>query len=153
MPARFHLELPIDAPPTRVFAGLRDVDSARLWMPDGVRFERLVGQGALAAGDEWREIRRTYGREASEVFEVIAVEAPQRLELRVDGKRGATGKGEFRFVYRLEPRGEATVLHFEGSLAMPGPLSRLFARLMVGSFRRACARDLRAFAAWVEGGG
>lgn len=47
----------IDAPPSRVFATLTDLDQAPLIMPDLVKVEPLT-PGPLAKGHQWRETRR-----------------------------------------------------------------------------------------------
>jgi uncharacterized protein YndB with AHSA1/START domain len=81
MPASMTSEFHIDAPPERVFAAMTDVDGYRHWMKGFVGMEKLTA-GPVGAGTEWRETRRMFGREASEVFEVTAYEPPSRLGLQ-----------------------------------------------------------------------
>jgi uncharacterized protein YndB with AHSA1/START domain len=143
MPASFASETYIEARPERVFATMTDVDGFRHWMQGFVGAEKLT-EGPVGVGTEWRETRKMFGREASEVFEVTAYEAPSRLGLRVDGTRGSSRKGEYRFEYVLVPEGTGTRLGMSGEVDMPGLLGRLMSRLFVGTFKKACDKDLTA---------
>ncbi len=114
-----------------------------------VRNERLT-PGGLAVGAEFRQTRRMFGREASEVFEVVAHEAPTRLGLRVDGARGASKQGEFLFSYSLVPDGDGTRLMLSGDIRRPGFFGRLIGKLMSGAMKQMIGRDLDAFVAYAE---
>jgi hypothetical protein len=65
---------------------------------------------------------------------------------------GSSRKGEFRFVYHLEPTANGTHLRLDGSLSMPNPgfFTRLCFRLMGGMFRKACVSDLQALKRYLE---
>jgi carbon monoxide dehydrogenase subunit G len=93
-----------------------------------------------------------FGKEATEEFEVTGFEPPGRIGLRVDGSKGASGKGEFLFQYRLTPNGSGTKVHMDGEIRMPGWFSSLMGKLMVGAFRKACDRDMGALKMWLEQG-
>src|SRR5690606_30002726 len=98
----------------------------------------------------WREVRRMFGQEAAEVFEVTAYDPPHTLGLFVDGAQGTTGKGAYRFVYTLEPAADGTRLVLTGDIDMPGLAARLFGFLFKGMFRKGCERDLAALKAHLE---
>lgn len=149
MPASMTSELQIDASPDRVFAAMIDFDGYQHWMNGFVGVEKLT-EGPFGVGTEWRETRRMFGREASEVFEVTACEAPSRLGLRVDGKRGASRKGEYRFEYVLSPEGTGTRVRLNGQIDMPGWFAGLMARMFVGMFKKAIDKDMQALKQHVE---
>ena len=142
-------ELQIAAPPERVFDGLTDLDEAGKWMKGFVRIDRLNPE-VKGVGAKWREVRRMFGREASEEFEVTVWDEPRRLSLFVDGSKGATGQGEFRFDYELTPEGDGTRLVIRNDIRIPGLFFRLFGGLLSGTFRKAIDADMQAFKAHLE---
>lgn len=149
MPASMTSEFHIDAPPDRVFAAMTDFDGYGHWMNGFVGVEKLT-QGPFGVGTEWRETRRMFGREASEVFEVTACEPPSRLNLRVDGTRGASRKGEYRFEYQLSPEGTGTRVRVNGQIHMPGWIAGLMSRMFAGMFKKALDKDMQALKQHVE---
>jgi carbon monoxide dehydrogenase subunit G len=149
MPVSLMSEFYIDASPDRVFAAMIDSDGYQHWMNGFVRVEKLT-QGPFGVGTEWRETRRMFGREASEVFEVTACEAPSRLGLRVDGTRGASRKGEYRFEYVLVPEGTGTRVRLTGAIDMPGWFAGLMTRLFAGVFKKAIDKDMKALKQHIE---
>lgn len=152
MSVEFRSERVVHAPPAAVIAAISDLDAWMSWMPGLVRVERLT-EGPFGLGTRWRETRKMYGKEASEVFQVSEYEPPGRLGLRVDGAEGSTGRGEYRFLYLLEPvPDESTRITLEGEVEMPGLVARLLAPMMKGMLRRGCERDLEALASHLESG-
>lgn len=151
MAIRFELSETIAAPPERVFAVMTDIPAAAQWMPGFVRIERLTG-GEFGPGTRFRETRRMYGHEATEEFEVAAMEPPRALEFVVDGTKGSSKRGLYRFRYRLEPDGAGTRVVLAGELTGLNWLMGLFGKLMAGTFRKACAKDLAGMKAYIERG-
>ena len=149
MALSFTSEVDMQAPPEAFFDAFRDRSDWAGWMTGFVDVERLT-PGECGVGTRWRETRRILGREASEVFEVTAWDPPRAVSLYVDGRQGSTGKGEFRYHYELTRHGAGTRVHLRGEIAMPGRLPSLLARLFLGTFRKSCARDLRALARHLE---
>ena len=145
----FSTEVDIEARPERVYQAFSDIDSWPRWMPNLVGVERLT-DGPFGVGAEWRETRKLFGQEASEVFEVTAADPPSRLRLRVDGSRGSSKKGEYRFDYRFEPSHEGTRLRLEAEVEIPGVFAKLFGPLFVQTLRKACERDHQALKGHVE---
>lgn len=152
MAATFTATQEMSASPERVYRALTDLDGAREWMPGLVRIERLDDPAApFGPGTRWRETRRMFGREATEEFEVTDAEPGRRIDLYVDGRRGSSKRGEYRFTYRLSADGPSTFVRLDGEVGgLSGPLA-LLSRLMVRPFRKACERDLRALRRHVEG--
>lgn len=149
MPASFSTELHIDAAPERVFAAMTNIEGYGSWMQGFVGAKKLT-DGPFGVGTEWKETRKMFGKEASEVFEVTGCDAPARLDLRVDGSRGASRKGEYRFTYELVPEPQGTRVRMNGEVHMPGLLGKLMSKLFVGMFKKACDKDLVAMKAYVE---
>lgn len=149
MSIEFDLTQRFDAPPGRVFHALTDLDAAREWMQGLVRLEQ-IGDVASGPGMRFRETRTMFGREATEEFEVTTYDPPRALGLYVDGARGSSKRGEYRFDYRLEPDGGGTLVHMHGSISgMPKVLGWL-GKLLASPFKKACAKDLAALAAYLE---
>ena len=151
MSVSFESQVKIAAPPERVFAALADLDHWHLWMPDLVAVERLTPGAGLTPGTSFKETRRVFGKEASEIFEVAASDPPRALELRVDGTRGSSKRGQYRFDYRLVPEGTSgTRVELAGRVDGLGLFYRLLGRLFVGMLRKGCDRDLHALASHLE---
>lgn len=143
MAIEFDVVEDFDHPPDVVFDALTDLDGMGQWMPGFVGLERLNGPG-FQVGTEFRETRKFFGKLATEQFEVTACRPPALIGLRVDGSKGSSKQGEYLFDYRLEPTrgGTRVVLHGE-IRGMKGPMA-LLGKLMVGPYKKACAKDLQA---------
>jgi carbon monoxide dehydrogenase subunit G len=148
----FTSEHRIDAPPERVFEAMTNPEGFGRWMQGFVRAERIT-PGDFGVGTQFRETRKMFGKEATEHFEVTACEPGKRLGLKVDGTKGTTGKGEFRFDYEFEPAGAGTRVRTRAEIDMPGGLfTKIIGKLMKGAFKKACDKDLDALKAYVERG-
>ena len=79
-----------EASPERIFAVMTDLDAAAEWMPNIVSIERLDGDG-FGVGTQWRETRKMFGKEATELFEVKHCDAARALDIYVDGRATAYG--------------------------------------------------------------
>ena len=149
MSVQFEASERIGTSAEQVFDALLDLDAAHRWMPGFVRLERLTS-GPLQVGSEWRETRRFLGKEATEQFELIEQDRPHRLALRVDGTKGSTGRGEYLFTYRLGPANDGTEVRLSGDIrGLPGVTS-WFGKLLVGPYRKACVKDLKALKRYLE---
>ena len=93
-----------------------------------------------------------FGREASEVFEVTEWDPPRALGLYCDGRLGSSKKGEFRFRYRLEPRGSGTEVILSGRVEGMGAFVSFLAGLFKGWMCKAFEKDLKRMKQWVETG-
>ncbi len=148
MAATFATAVYVEAPPAAVFEALGDLEGAKQWLPNLVSIEKLT-PGPVGAGTEWRETRKTFGREATEYFRVTRAERPSRMDLYIDGSKGTSGRGEYFFVYELLPERTGTNVELTGDIRMPGVWG-LFARFMTGTFKKACHKDLAALKAHLE---
>lgn len=139
----------VRAPVDVVRATCLDLDAAARWMPGLVRIERM-DQGPLRVGSQWRQTRRIMGMEASELFELRALD-DRAWSLHVDGRQGSTGRGEYQFDYSLAPQGEQTLLALRARIEMgDGWLPALLTRLLGGSFKKAIRKDQVALKAYIE---
>lgn len=150
MAIEFEMQREAEAPPARVWEALTDIDSWHEWMPNLVRIEKLT-EGPLREGSRWREVRKMFGREAAEVFEVRELEPGRRMELYVDGSLGSSKRGEYRFVHTVEARGGvASTVKLAGSIGGMGKIMETVGRLFAGSMKKMIAKDLEAMVAWAE---
>ena len=152
MPVRFSSATEIAATPERVYACLTDLEGCGAWMSGLVHIERLT-DGPFAAGSRWREVRRVMGREGGEVFEVIAADRPHGMTLYVDGTKGSSRKGTYRFRYRLtEGAGGpgTTCLEMDAEIDVPGVIAKLMGKMALGTFKQAIAKDTAAMKAYLE---
>ena len=148
-PVTFRVTRTFAAAPDDVRLALADFEGAGAWMPNFVRMEAL-DPGAPRVGSRFRETRKVFGRESTEEFEIVDL-APRRVSLRVDGATGSTGRGEFNFVYTIAERGPGTEVVLDGEIAGMTGFASLVSRLMVGTMRKACDRDLAALDAYLAG--
>jgi uncharacterized protein YndB with AHSA1/START domain len=138
-----------DAPLDKVFAAVTDIPAAEKWMPNLVRMEMLT-DGPYGVGTKWRETRKMFGKEAAEVFEVTGLAPGKHIELFVDGKQGASGRGEFRFKYDFEERGGKTVINIQGSITGMGCMGVVFGWMFKGMFAKAIRKDHEALRQHIE---
>ncbi len=131
--------------PDRVFQALTDLEAAPNWMPGLIKIE-MISEGAFGIGTEWRESRKIFGKEATEQFEVTRFEPPTGLALRVDGSKGTSKRGEYLFDYRLTPRNGGTEVTLHGAIRGLHGIAALVSKLFIGSFKKACVKDLQALA-------
>lgn len=149
MSIRFEVTKMFHVQQDKVFTGLLDLDSARHWMQGFVGIERL-DDGHLRVGSQWKETRRMFGKQAVEIFEVAGLEEPQKIVLRCDGTKGTTGKGEYLFTYILRPINGNTEVTLYGEIrGLTGP-AKWFGKLISGTFKKACARDLDTLKSYLE---
>ena len=152
MPLYFTSQFTIEAPPDKVTAAMTDFDTWPQWMEGLVKVEPL-SEHPYGVGTKWRETRKLFGQEATEVFEVTEFEPPHKIGLWVDGRQGSTGKGDYRFLYTIVPAGEgATKLTMEAEIDIPGWATKVFGFLFKGMFKKGCDRDTIALKAYLEKG-
>jgi carbon monoxide dehydrogenase subunit G len=149
MALHLSLEEEIAATPGRVFSVLVDLDGAARWMPNFVRIERLT-ESRFGVGTRWREVRKMFGWEASEVLEITGYEPERSLELFIDGTKGSSRRGQFRFRYDLTPAGPKTRLTLSGEVSGMGRVMELLGRLFMGPMNKALAKDLVAMKRCIE---
>ncbi|RPF50399.1 SRPBCC family protein [Aquisalibacillus elongatus] len=149
MSIQFEVTRTLEVPKEKAYKSLLDLDSAENWMQGFVGIERL-DDGPLQVGSEWRETRKMFGKEASEHFEVVELNEPEKIILRCDGTKGTTGKGEFLFTYTIDSTEDHSLVTLDGEIRGLTGLSKLFGKMMAGSFKKACAKDLDALKSYLE---
>ena len=152
MPIEFSLSEEIAAAPERVYEVMTDITGASAWMPNLVGMEMLT-EGDFDVGSRWRETRRMFGREASEVFEVTDLEPGRGFDVYVNGSLGSSKRGEYRFQHRLEPSVNGTRVTLSGQIGgLPRPME-LIGRVFAGPMKKAIAADLAALKSHIEASG
>ncbi|MGG3890804.1 SRPBCC family protein [Metabacillus fastidiosus] len=134
------------------YTSLLDLDSTRHWMQGLVGIKRL-DEGPMQVGSQWKETRKMFGKEASEHFEVAELYEPDKIVLRCDGTKGTTGKGEYVFTYIIASSGDQSEVTLQGEIKGLTGLTKLYGKMMAGTFKKACAKDLDALKTYLEKGG
>ncbi|MBY0095747.1 SRPBCC family protein [Mesobacillus maritimus] len=143
MSIRFQVKKTAKQPIQKVYEGLLDLDEAKNWMQGFVGIQRL-DEGPLKVGSEWKETRKMFGTKATEHFEVVELNAPQKIVLRCDGTKGTTGKGEYVYTYKLNSAEGVTEITLNGEISGLTGLTKFFGKMMSGTFKKACEKDLDA---------
>ncbi|MFN0060873.1 MAG: SRPBCC family protein [Planctomycetota bacterium] len=151
MALTLNLRKEIDAPLERVFAVMTDLERASEWMPNLVGIEPLT-PGKLAVGSRWRETRKMFGKAATEEFEVTGLTLNRSLELYIDGAKGSSKCGEYRFKYELAPMNGRTLVTLTGEIGGGNRFWRFIGRLFIGMFKKALMKDLLAMKQYLEVG-
>jgi len=114
-----------------------------------VGIERL-DEGPMQVGSQWKESRKMFGQVATEHFEVVELKEPDKIVLRCDGTKGTTGKGEYTFTYTVTSSANLTEITLNGEITGLTGLTKLFGKLMAGTFKKASAKDLDALINYLE---
>jgi hypothetical protein len=152
MSIQYSFQQYIKAPRRPVFEALVDLDQIRKWTPNLLTVEHVSGPES-DVGDRRKEVRKMFGREATEFIEITDMKKPGRLNMYIDGSEGTTGRGEFYFTYWLDeagPQKAETKLTLECRIEQMGWFGSLLFKLFSGSFSRAMERDLDALAKHIE---
>lgn len=115
----------VEAPAAVVWEVLTDLEGMARHLPGILRLERLSddGPGTYRRGTRWRETRRMFGREASEVMEVAAVDPQRRTDIVAehDGVRYDTGFDLTPAGNGAEPDGTDLLFWFSATQVGPPP--------------------------------
>lgn len=133
----------------QVYDGLLDLDAANHWMQGLVGIERL-DDGPMQVGSQWKESRKMFGQVATEHFEVVELNEPDKIVLRCDGTKGTTGKGEFIFTYIVTSSNNLMEITLNGEIKGLTGITKLFGKMMAGIFKKASAKDLDALITYLE---
>ena len=147
--AGISVERAVAAPPSVVWGIVTDLDRAAGVIGSITSVERLDGRAGFGVGTRWRETRTLFGRQATEVLEVTAVDEGRAYTVEADS-RGTN----YRSVIRVEPDGAGSRLSMTFEAEPSGAVAKLMAatigRLFEGSTRKALQRDLDDIAAAAE---
>lgn len=141
MSLQFEVKEIFPVPQEKAFDALLDLDAAKHWMEGLVGMERL-DEGPMKLGSEWKETRKMYGTVASEYFEVVELERPNKIVLHVDGTKGTTGKGFYIYTYTLRSIDEGTEVTLQGEISGLTGLAKVLGKLMKNTFAKAAAKEL-----------
>ncbi|KOR85662.1 polyketide cyclase / dehydrase and lipid transport [Bacillus sp. FJAT-22058] len=148
MSIQFETKETFNVPREKVYEGLLDLDSAKHWMQGLVRIERL-DEGPIKVGSAWKETRKMIGIEGGEVLKVTVLE-PNKIQLYVDGSKGTSGKGEHFYTYSIKELGNATEVTLHGEIKGMTGIAKLVSKLMTGTYRKICAKDLYGLKNYLE---
>lgn len=138
--ARISLETTINAPAERVFDAISDFANTARLIKGITRIEMLT-DGPTRVGTRFRESRIMFGKEATEVFEVVGFEPPRQYTLR------AMSCGfEVNATMRCAPANGSTRLALDMISRPVTFMARLMSplgALMNGQMRKAMDKDLQ----------
>ena len=149
MAIRFSVSEWIDASPDRVFAVCSDIRNAGDWMNGLVRIDMLEGEG-FEVGTRWREVRKMYGKEAAEEFEVKSCDPPHRFMIYVDGSKGASRKGEYFFDHSLSEENGGTLFAVDAVIDGMGLMGKILGPILGKAFRKGMEKDFRSMKEFIE---
>ncbi|WP_411954496.1 SRPBCC family protein [Alkalibacillus sp. S2W] len=135
MSITFDVERTFNVPQQTAYNSLIDLDAAHHWMHGLVRMDRL-DEGPIKVGSEWKETRKMFGKEASEHFEVMELQEPEKIVLRCDGSKGSTGKGEYIFTYTVESTGDQSQVYLYGEIKGLTGISNSLGSSWLGRLRK-----------------
>lgn len=140
----------INAPPDRVWRVITDLERSPEVISGITAVERLDSGSDFAVGTTWRETRIMFGREATEVMEIVAVDEGRSYTAAADG-RGA----RYRSTLSVSPAEGGSTLTMTFGAEPTGPVARILGatvgRLFAGATRKAIEQDLEDIAAAAEG--
>lgn len=141
---------PTTAPPDKVWSVLADIEGSPETISGILSVERLDGGTEFGVGTRWKETRVMFGREASEVMEVTAIEPGASYTVESDGK-GA----KYTSIMSVAPSsdgGSTISMSFAGEPT--GAVSRIMSatlgRLAAGATKKMIEQDLQDIAAAAE---
>ncbi len=139
MSIRFEVIKSVKVTKQKAYSSLLNLDAAQLWMKGLVKIERL-DEGPLKVGSEWKETRKMFGSEATELFEVVELKEPDKIVLRCDGTKGTTGKGEFVFTYILSSKNNHTEIKLDGEINGLTGIAKFFGKMMASTFMKSLCK-------------
>lgn len=138
------------AAPDTVWAVATDLDRAVQVLSGVTEVERLDAGDGYGPGTRWRETRELFGRSASEVLEVTAIDDDARSYVVEADNRGT----HYVSTLRVTPSDAGALLRMTLGAETSGLGSRLLARTVGRAFesatRTALEQDLRDIAAAAE---
>ena len=147
--AGISVERAVAAPPSVVWGIITDLDRSAGVIASITAIERIDEGTGFGVGTRWRETRTLFGRQATEVLEVTAIEDGRSYTVEADS-RGA----HYRSVLSVEPDGAGSRLSMSFEAEPSGTVAKLMAatigRLFEGSTRKALKQDLDDIAAAAE---
>lgn len=140
----------VEAPAGHVWAILTDLERSPQVISAIAEIERVDDGEGFGVGTRWRETRHMFGRGATEVMQVTAVEPGRAYTVEAEG-----GDGTYRSVMQVEPLGghrsrlSMSFAHEAGSW-LSSALAATVGRVFAGATRRALLRDLDDIATAAE---
>lgn len=154
MKQEFSETLTLKSSPEALFAGFTNVEDFTKWMK-GCTDVKTLTEGEVGVGTEFEETRVLFGfLKATEHFKVEAYEPPRLITLFIDGTKGSSRKGWFRFTYEFLPEGSGTKLHVTGEIedgSGGGWLAKKLSTMGMNMCRKSIHTDMESLDRWVRG--
>lgn len=134
----------VAAPPEAVFDRASDFARTPEYV-SAITHVEVLTDGPVGVGTRFRETRKVFGKEASEVMEVAEFERPERYVLFAQS-HGSRYRTELRFL--AVPGGTEVTMHFEATpVHVVAKLLSFLMKPLLRTLARQCARDLDELAA------
>ena len=143
---KFEHELTIARPPAEVFGFLSDLTNLPRWQ-SSVKEISAEGEGELAVGSRFREVREFMGKKIESTLEVTALDPAGEFSIRV-----IAGPIPFTVRHLIEPAGEGTRLQVLGE-GEPGGFLKLGGGLVGRAVKRQSQSDFSRLKTLLEQGG
>lgn len=146
--AKIEINRHIAAPIDEVFARNTDFANAAE-VVNGISKIEMLSEGPTGTGTRFRETRVMFGREATEVMEVMAFDPPRSYALGAES-HGSRYLSTFTFT---ETEGGTDVhLLFEATpLTLPAKIMSVLMKPMMKTVMKECSKDLDDIKAAIEG--
>lgn len=134
-------EVDVRAPRSVVWAVVTDIPNAAGTIEGIEKVEVLERPASGVVGLKWRETRKMFGKEATEVMWITAAEAPAWYDTRAES-HGAVYTT--RIALDTTPQGTRLSMRFTGTPQTFGAkvMATLLGPMMKGSMRKAVQKDL-----------
>ncbi|PRZ18358.1 SRPBCC family protein [Nesterenkonia sandarakina] len=133
----FHSTVIIDRPPEEVFAYLVNPETQQIWQSGLQEFEADWGDDP-AVGDHSRGTVKVAGKKLQWEAEITEVKRPERFVFRT-----VEAPFAFEVTYSLQPVGESTEVHYDGTTeAMGGFFGRFADPLVALMYQRDTTSNL-----------
>ena len=129
----------IDAPIERVFELFTDLEHAADRIA-GLDLVEMLSEGQFGVGTRWRETRKMFGKEATEVMEITACEPPNMYVADA-----ASHGSQYRSIWKFSQAGDGTdvAMEFQATpVSLMAKLMMPLAELMMKSVVKLLEADL-----------
>ncbi len=139
----------VSAPVDRTFEVFTDLHGAQERIPEIISMEVLT-EGPVGSGTRFRETRKMFGKEATEEMEITTFEPNSVYAVECESC-GAHFRTEFRFAPAAEGGTSVEMETVVKPISLFAKLMAPVSGLMMGSMKKALAKDMDRLAAHAEG--
>ena len=137
----------VEASPQEVFAVAADFPNAARVI-QAIETMQMLTEGPVGVGTRFRETRKMFGKEATEVMEVAVFEPPHRYVLHAESHGSKYVSG---LTFEPEDAGTRVTMHFDAEpLSFFAKVMSFLMKPMMKKMGELCRRDLKDLGDYVE---